>query len=81
MAGPILTDGTSRAGMVTLVPALTRAGTVARVLEINVPVTHASAATHVTAAVHVPVVIPALAATHARRAGSSRAGVLAPTRG
>jgi hypothetical protein len=50
MAGPILTGGTGRAGSVTSGLGLIRAGTVARVLEINAPVTHVSAVTHVMAA-------------------------------
>ena len=72
---PIRTGGISRAGAVTSVQALTRAGTAP-----PAPLTHASVVTRVTAAVHVTAVTCALAATHGWRAGLARAGGTAWTR-
>lgn len=70
MAGrPTLTGGTSRAHAVTSGLVLTRAGTVARVLETRAPETHASV-TRVPAVIHamaaVVVVIPVRARAPAR---------------
>jgi hypothetical protein len=78
MAAPILTDGTSRAGAVTLGLAPIRDGTMAGPPETSALVTRASmtrapAVIHVMPAVHVLVVIRALAPV--------RAGIPVPTRG
>ena len=85
MAAPILTDGTSRAGPVTLGLAPIRGGTMAGPLETSAPVTRISVARapaviHVMAAVHVLVVIRALAPVRPGIPVPTRAGARASAR-